>query len=83
MEEVAERKGEEIDGLKGTGSEQDLLWAHVYLCVWVVEHIATAFKKLVDILLCIILRDACVRNEGLQSCSNKYPLIIYKVLNVC
>lgn len=81
VEEVAERKGEEIDGSQDAGLGQDLPLDFVYLCVWMVQHIAMAFKQ-VRILLCIISEDAGVKKGELRRCSNEYPLIIYKVMNV-
>lgn len=60
MEEVAERKGEEIDGLKGFGSGQVVFWACVYLRVWMEEHIVKAFGQ-VSILPCTISVVRCTR----------------------
>lgn len=83
VEEVAEREGEEIDGSTELGLGQGSLWAFVYLRVWMVEHIATAFRQ-VNILLCIISAagDACIEEERTERCNNTYSLIICKVLNL-
>lgn len=82
MEEVAERQGEEVDGLRRFGLQQWLLWGcFVYLCVWVGEHIGTAFGQ-VQCLLCIISarRDARMEERHGELCNIIYPLIIY---NAC
>jgi hypothetical protein len=81
VEEVAEWESEEIDGLRRPGLGQGSFWPCVYLCVWMGEHIVTAFGQ-VNILLCIISawRNACVKE--LERCYNIYPLIS-GVLIVC
>ena len=79
VEEVAEWQGEEVDGLRGFGRQQWLLWGcFVYLCVWVGEHIGTAFGQ-VHFLLCIISarRDARVEERHREPCNIICPLIIY------
>jgi large subunit ribosomal protein L25 len=81
VEEVAQWQGEEVEGLRRAGLEQWVLWGFVYLCVWVGEHIGTAFGQ-VHFLLCIILawRDAGVEERHRELCNIIYPLIIYKCL---
>lgn len=84
MEEVAQWQGQEVEveveveGLERSGLEQWLLWGFVYLCVWVGEHIGTAFGQ-VHFLLCIISarQDARVEERHLELCNIIYPLIIY------
>lgn len=84
LEEVAEWKGEEIGVTKLVGQMHLFVsLCCVYLCVWMIEHIAAAFRQ-VNILLCIIStgRDACMKQEGAERCNNIYPLIICNVLVV-
>lgn len=82
VEEVAQRKGQEIDGLRGSGQGQEF-WACVYLCVWMVEHIATAFRQ-VETLLCIISAGGRALMVGdLERRNNISTLTICKMSNLC
>lgn len=79
VEEVAQWQGEEVEGLRGFGPRQRLLWGcFVYLCVWVGEHIGAAFGQ-VHFLLCIISarQDARVQERHREPCNIICPLIIY------
>ena len=76
VEEVAQREGEEIEGLKRLGLELEF-WAAVYLCVWMGAY-STAFGQ-VDTLRCIL--SARAWGDDSERCNNISTLIICKSSN--